>query len=1043
MPGSRVRRRRRPRLPLGELLALQSLVCRAFGTRTVRAALQKLAEAADGDGSLSPERREEAITGLGGHALPEFPSWERNLRRHERRLRLTPEHGRGLKPHQYLALLFTEYYLDRYFTRPDELLAELDGLRASAFPSLPRYERSDLEMLAFQSATGSGKTLLMHVHIEQYRHYARRAGRRLNAVILLTPNERMSEQHLRELRTSRLPARLFTADAPRELVPRVEVFDLNKLAEKKGVRRIAVSEFGDDNLVLVDEGHLGASGKAWRKRRAELARGGFTLEYSATFDQIVGKELKTGPNETGLRDCYGKSLLFDYPYRDFHADGYGKDYSIVNLPGGAADQNSDIYLLGCLLTFYRQLRLFGKRRSEWRAFHLARPLLAFLGKTVLGKSRSKLAETTRSDVLLILDFVGRFLAERPRMEEMLEALLAGESGLLDESGGDWFAGRLGKPDAPSAPELYADICETVFHGQGSLHIEYLTAGGGELHLRVADRPVFGVVNVGDSAGLYQRLAALDHAHLRVERNLISAPLFAEVDRESSTVNIVVGARRFIAGWNSWRVSTMGLMHVGVGEGPEIVQMFGRGVRLKGWNLSLKRHSATEAASRGGEDLRELETLHIFGLRANYMETFRDLMRGEGLEFETATIRLPVTWNFGRVTDLKILRLAPGDPFERSAARPSPPDPESDDGRPVVRRSLYSTVEFETSGASSEEGERELRAGSLKDYAPLFDEARLHERVLARKEQAGWWNLSVDRETVRRLLRSDGWYELSVPVGPGDPRSVADLARLEELAAGMIAEYFERCWRNDRSRWEETRLRAVPLDESDDDDIRAHELTAAGAEAQLLRDLEGLGGIERRGKLEDLRLGELFTRAHACQPLLWSGVGPASEVRKVEVRPAPLNPAERRVVRRLKKLAEEKDPVLTGRDLFLIRNQSRGRGVSFFDDFAYYPDFIVWLRNDDSQHVLFLDPKGLGRYGRREREKVGLHRRIKDIEVTIRKSEPGLFLHAYVLSTTPAGEVDEGARSVADWKREGVYFLDQQGSVRDLIADALSGGAAGS
>ena len=46
----------------------------------------------------------------------------------------------------------------------------------------------------------------------------------------------------------------------------------------------------------------------------------------------------------------------------------------------------------------------------------------------------------------------------------------------------------------------------------------------------------------------------------------AARLFADVDRPDSTVNVVIGARRFIAGWNSWRVSTMGLMHVGVGEG---------------------------------------------------------------------------------------------------------------------------------------------------------------------------------------------------------------------------------------------------------------------------------------------------------------------------------------------------------------------------------------------------------------------------------------------------------------------------------------------
>ena len=38
---------------------------------------------------------------------------------------------------------------------------------------------------------------------------------------------------------------------------------------------------------MVDEGYLGASGKVWRERRRELSRGGFTFEYSATFNQVV------------------------------------------------------------------------------------------------------------------------------------------------------------------------------------------------------------------------------------------------------------------------------------------------------------------------------------------------------------------------------------------------------------------------------------------------------------------------------------------------------------------------------------------------------------------------------------------------------------------------------------------------------------------------------------------------------------------------------------------------------------------------------------
>ena len=54
-------------------------------------------------------------------------------------------------------------------------------------------------------------------------------------------------------------------------------------------------------------------------------------------------------------------------------------------------------------------------------------------------------------------------------------------------------------------------------------------------------------------------------------------------------------------------------------------------------------------------------------------------------------------------------------------------------------------------------------------------------------------------------------------------------------------------------------------------------------------------------------------------------------------------------------------------------------MSFFDDHSYYPDFIVWLAKGEDQHILFLDPKGLVRYGPNERRKVRLHVEIKEVE----------------------------------------------------------------
>ena len=475
------------------------------------------------------------------------------------------------------------------------------------------------------------------------------------------------------LLASGVPARRFSSDAAADLFSPIEIIDLNKLAKKKGVKRVAVSDFGDDNLVLVDEGHLGASGKVWRERRKELSRGGFTFEYSATFNQV------TGGKDPDLLRVYGKCLLFDYPYRRFHADGYGKDYAILNLPGGAQDDNADMYLLGCLLTFHQQCLLWRDHGVRWRAFNPAKPLWVLLGKTVSGSSKADRA--TRSDVVRILNFLGWLLAHGDAVRPMIGRLLAGRSGLLDESGRDFFAGRL-EHLPPDANGVYADLLDTLFHGAGRLHVVYLTAGKGELHLRTADHDPFGVVNVGDSAGLHKLLLEAGNPDFDVDREMgFAKRLFADVDRPGSPVNVVIGARRFIAGWNSWRVSTMGLMHVGVGEGPEIIQMFGRGVRLQGWNTSLKRHRESGAPTPpDGAMLAELETLYIFGLRANYMQTFRELLRSEGVRAEQETVSLPVTWNFARKTDLKLIRLRDDARYDRSAERLVLPGPGETDLR---------------------------------------------------------------------------------------------------------------------------------------------------------------------------------------------------------------------------------------------------------------------------------------------------------------------------------------------------------------------------
>ena len=135
-----------------------------------------------------------------------------------------------------------------------------------------------------------------------------------------------SAQHLDEMAESDIPCARFnlqesglTAAHPNT----VRVLEITKLVTKKkgsGVS-VPVEAFEGNNLIFVDEGHKGTGSDAetWRSRRLALAENGFTFEYSATFGQALDASKKDNVTEE-----YAKSILFDYSYKYFYGDGYGK-----------------------------------------------------------------------------------------------------------------------------------------------------------------------------------------------------------------------------------------------------------------------------------------------------------------------------------------------------------------------------------------------------------------------------------------------------------------------------------------------------------------------------------------------------------------------------------------------------------------------------------------------------------------------------------------------------------------------------------------------
>jgi len=992
---------------------------------------------------------------------PELPhdlllAYDQNIVRHWKRITERRNHaGPFLYPKyfQYLALLFTEIYLDRYFRDPERLLAQLnahvDAFNASA-PAPSRvepYTRQDLNKVAFWMATGSGKTLLMHINILQYQHHLNlHGGRQVNRVILLTPNEGLSHQHLEEFQLSGIEAELFSKEGRGLFTGRaVEILDIHKLGEEMGEKTVAVDAFEGNNLVLVDEGHRGTSGAeigAWMQKRNQLCENGFSFEYSATF----GQAMKASGNR-GLEQLYAKCILFDYSYKYFYGDGYGKDYRILNLADDSDENVRRRYLTACLLSFYQQLKLYREQTGAFRPFLIERPLWIFVG----GSVNAVRSENKRkvSDVVDILLFLAIFVRERDESVTAIERLLAGHSGLLDVKGRDLFQGtyRYLNTLRLSPDQVFDDILRVLFNAPttAALHIENLKGTDGEVALRLGDNDAFGVINVGDASALCKLCD--EQEELVVTEKEFLGSLFRALNDEASTINILIGSKKFTEGWSSWRVSTMGLMNIGRNEGPQIIQLFGRGVRLKGKDFSLKRSRRLEGLS-APKNIETLETLNIFGIRADYMRQFKEYLEDEGLPANEDRIEfvLPVIKNLGS-KKLKMVRLREGIDFKKDGPKPTLDDPPEYLVRHPVVLDWYPKLQAMASGAGRTNGQAAERDRCYfeESHLAFLDLDAIYFELQQFKNERAWHNLNLSRGNLATLLGRKDWYVLLIPNEEMHFRSFQQVLRWQEIAVALFKKYLDRYYTYRKQEFEAGHLEYGELSEDDPNFIHEYRLLIEQSRKDIVQKLEEIKGLISTGKLRNVEFQSLHAIAfdrHLYEPLIYVGDN------LIEVKPVVLeNEGERDFVLDLRKFCESESgkDFLKSKELYLLRNMSRGRGIGFFEAGNFYPDFILWLLVGDRQYVSFIDPKGLRNLEGQEDPKIQFHQTIKDLERQL--GDPAVILNSFIISSTPLSQVKwwNGGMAKEDFEARNVLSQreDKATYIKKLLEKCLQGNTASS
>jgi len=969
-------------------------------------------------GQASPIRKDELLR------------YDNNIVRHWRRIteKRNLLEGRMLYPKyfQYLALLFTEIYLDRYFTNPQALLAEINqtieafNVDKSQKDQVEAFRESELNKLAFWMATGSGKTLLMHCNLLQYQHYLakhRRAGE-INRVLLLTPNEGLSQQHLDEFELSSIPATIFSKQSLGSFIyeDQIEIIDIHKLADSSGDKTVDVAAFEGRNLVLVDEGHSGASSGgegSWMSRRNALCENGFSFEYSATFGQAVKADKQ-------LTQVYAKSILFDYSYRYFYEDGYGKEYRILNMEDDSQEEQRYRYLCACLLTFYQQQKVFQLEQEQAQAYLIEKPLWVFVGGSV--KAVYQRNKRQVSDVLDVILFLAEFASAKNegRDKRLLDDFLKGKAGLRDEHGNDIFeqSFRYLTSQNHSVGDVYQDILQTLFASQSParLVVENLKGTDGEIGLRLGDNDYFGLVNVGDANKLC-KLAEDFAEDLTVEEQPISTSIFQELDKADSSINILIGSRKFMEGWNSWRVSTMGLLNIGRGEGTQIIQLFGRGVRLKGKEFSLKR--STEAEERPPQHIPIVETLNVFGVRADYMRQFEEYLRDEGLSPETQKVEfiMPVINNLGK-QKLKVIRVKEGMDFKKDGPKPALDLPDNLLRRKPVSMNWYPHLQAIT---SLEEPDITALLNPEKftaQHIAFLDLDQVYFALQDYKTERGWHNLNISREKIAELLLDGSWYILYIPKEELDFQDFSQVHRWQEVATALLKKYTDAYFKHKKAGWERKYLEYQELTPDDPNFFNDYRILVEKSRQDVIDKLMEIKEAVESGELRSIeyqRLSSIMFGQHLYQPLLYLGQGT-----NIEIKPVALNDGEKEFVEDLKTYYWAETDFFENKEMYLLRNRSRGSGIGFFEAGNFYPDFILWLVYGEKQFITFVDPHGMGREGF-EDSKVQFYKTIKELEKDPKLFDPDVVLNSFIISPTRFTDIPRQTQSMEEWENRNVLF----------------------
>jgi hypothetical protein len=290
---------------------------------------------------------------------------------------------------------------------------------------------------------------------------------------------------------------------------------------------------------------------------------------------------------------------------------------------------------------------------------------------------------------------------------------------------------------------------------------------------------------------------------------------------------------------------------------------------------------------------------------------------------------------------------------------------------------------------------------------------LYLDILEFKEERGFHNLLVRPEHPRAILTANDpkLYGVICDGAFVKPDRVEKAQRLQTVLANVLKKYIEGFYRKRQSRWESARMEYKPI-KKDDENFQDYAVKVPRSDPDLIKAVKEI--IDEAKRIyKDLcaDLPGVYFDRHLYEPLL------IQKGSKVRCAPPALNDSERKFVNDMIDFCRAKPASLRGKELFLLRNLSRGKGIGFFEDTGFYPDFILWVTEGTKQRLVFIEPHGMKMEMHPSMNpKVNLYKKLQTQQEDARKKSKmsGLSLDAFIISATPFDDLQP--HHGPDWDR---------------------------